>query len=95
VHRLFGVRAGDVPTVRVWAFNQGFYNLFLAAGAIGGLIALHTGQVSVGRTLVLFTCASMFLAGVVLFLSSPRNPKLGAVLGQAGPPLVVLLAASI
>ena len=36
VYRRFRTRAEDVATVRQWAFNQGWYNLFLAAGAIGG-----------------------------------------------------------
>ena len=30
--------------VRLWAFNQGFYNLFLAIGAIGGAIAGIVGS---------------------------------------------------
>jgi putative membrane protein len=85
----------DVPKVRLWAFNQGFYNLFFAAGAIGGVIALHTGNETIGRTLVLFTCASMFLAGIVLFVSDPRKARLGGVFGQALPPLIVLIAAQL
>ncbi|MCH7230394.1 DUF1304 domain-containing protein [Glycomyces sp. L485] len=30
---VFGAPSADVDTVRSWAFNQGFYNLFLAVGA--------------------------------------------------------------
>jgi putative membrane protein len=93
VHRVFLVRSEEVPAVRLWAFNQGFYNLFFAAGAIGGVVVLHTGDVDVGRTLVLFTCGSMFLAGIVLFVSDPRRARLGGVFGQALPPLIALIAA--
>jgi putative membrane protein len=93
VHRIFLVRTEDVPVVRLWAFNQGFYNLFFAAAAIGGVITLHAGDVTVGRTLVLFACGSMFLAGIVLYVSDPRKARLGGVFGQALPPLIALVAA--
>jgi putative membrane protein len=91
-HRIFLVRTEDVPKIRLWAFNQGFYNLFFAAGAIGGVAILHAGDETVGRTLVLFTCASMFLAGIVLFVSDPRTARLSGALGQGVPPLIVLIA---
>jgi putative membrane protein len=94
VHRIFLVRTEDEPTVRLWAFNQGFYNLFFAAAAIGGVILLHTGDVTAGRTLVLFACGSMFLASIVLFVSDPRKVRLRGSIGQGLAPLIVLLAAS-
>src|ERR1039458_8315419 len=50
VYRRFRTRAEDVATVRQWAFNQGWYNLFLAAGAIGGVIAIHAGMATAGRS---------------------------------------------
>jgi putative membrane protein len=38
--RGFGIRsAEDAEVIRPWALNQGFYNLFLAVGAIWGGIA--------------------------------------------------------
>lgn len=37
--RLFGIRdAAVAEAARPWALNQGFYNLFLAVGAIGGAV---------------------------------------------------------
>jgi putative membrane protein len=39
--------------VRLWAFNQGFYNIFLAAGPAVGLLAHYAGHQSVGRALVI------------------------------------------
>jgi putative membrane protein len=78
------------PDVHLWAFNQGFYNLFLAAGAIGGVIAVHAGAATEGRAITLFVCACMMGAGVVLFVSD-RKLWRGA-LGQTVPPLVALLA---
>jgi len=79
------------PDVHLWAFNQGFYNLFLAAGAFGGVIAVHAGAAVAGRAVTLFACACMMGAGIVLFVSD-RTLWRGA-LGQVVPPLVALLAA--
>lgn len=77
--------------VRLWAFNQGFYNLFVAAGLAVGLIALHTGHVEAGRALVLYCCAFMAACGLVLLVSDRRLWR--STIGQSGPPLVALVAA--
>ncbi|MGH8825669.1 MAG: DUF1304 domain-containing protein [Jiangellaceae bacterium] len=92
-HRLFRVRPEHVPAVRLWAFNQGFYNLFLGVGAIGGVVVLHVGDETVGRTLALFCCACMVAAGIVLFSSERRLWR--AALVQAVPALVVLSASLV
>jgi len=76
--------------VQLWAFNQGFYNLFLAAGPIAGLIAYHAGNVDVGRALVIYGCAFMAACGVVLFVSNRKLWR--GMLGQSGPPLIALVA---
>jgi putative membrane protein len=72
VYRRFRTRAEDVATVRQWAFNQGWYNLFLAAGAIGGVIAIHAGMATAGRSIALFSCACMLGAALVLAGSDRR-----------------------
>jgi len=92
VQRIFLGRSDASPDVILFAFNQGFYNLFLAAGAIGGVIAAHTGHAGAGRPVTLFACAAMMGAGIVLLVSD-RKLWRGA-LGQAVPPLVALLAAT-
>ena len=79
------------PGVRLWAFNQGFYNLFLAAGPVAGLIAYHAGHESVGRAMVIYGCAFMAACGVVLFVSDRTLWR--SMVGQSGPPLVALVAA--
>jgi putative membrane protein len=76
--------------VRLWAFNQGFYNLFLAAGPVAGLIAYHSGGVEAGRALVIYGCAFMAACGVVLFVSDRRLWR--GMLGQSVPPLIALIA---
>ena len=70
------------------AFNQGFYNLFLAVGIIGGSLIAITHE-TVGFTLMLFAASSMVGAGLVLFLSTKRSRR--AALLQAIPPLVGIL----
>ncbi|GAA4662633.1 MULTISPECIES: DUF1304 domain-containing protein [Amycolatopsis] len=98
VHRgIFRVRTEDVPAVLLWSVNQGCYNLFLAAGTVAGLVALHTGDATVGRTLVFYTCAFMALAGLVLAVSDlfalgrPRGSGWGGALAQTAPPLAALV----
>jgi putative membrane protein len=79
--------------VRLWAFNQGFYNLFLAVGPVAGLIAYYAGHQSVGRALVIYGCAFMAACGAVLFVSDRRLWR--GMIGQSGPPLVALIAALV
>lgn len=44
VHQgIFFVPTADVAAVQLWAFGVGFYNLFLACGAIAGVIAWGAG----------------------------------------------------
>ncbi len=63
----FGVaNQQDADTTASMAYNQGFYNLFLGLGAALGLVLFATGHETAGRTLVLFSTASMWLAATVL-----------------------------
>lgn len=93
VYRRFGAKTvEDAQARRLFAFNQGFYNLFLALGVLAGLALLHVGgNAVVGRTLVLFGCACMAGAGIVLFLSAGRRMLLAAVM-QAIFPLLAWVA---
>jgi putative membrane protein len=79
-----------VRAVRPMAFNQGFYNLALAVGAAAGIVAVTTGSGVAGRTLIVFACGCMVLAGVVLLLTDRRFLPAAAV--QAVPPLVAVVA---
>ena len=51
------------------AYNQGFYNLFLGIGAALGLLLFFGAQPAAGAALLLFSTASMLLAGC----SRPRD----------------------
>ncbi len=72
------------------AFNQGFYNLFLAVIALAGVFALHTQQRPVGAALVIAGTASMLAAAALLFATSAD--KRGAALKQGTLPLLTLVA---
>ncbi|MFF1876790.1 DUF1304 domain-containing protein [Leifsonia sp. NPDC058230] len=67
IWKRFGVaNQAAADTVRPMAYNQGFYNLFLAIGAIVGLILYGVGMHAPGLALILFTMASMVAAAIVL-----------------------------
>jgi putative membrane protein len=96
---VFSIPTADVPAVRLWSFNVGFYNLFLAAGMVAGVIIWAMGDQRLGRGLISYLCGFMILAGLVLFisdrmaLSRPRGTGVGGAAAQAMPPLVALVAA--
>lgn len=91
VYRRFRSTASQAQTTKSLAFNQGFYNLFLAAGALGGLALIATGHPRAGMVLVAWNCAFMLGAAVVLAASSPQMLR-GALI-QGLPPLAFLLGA--
>ena len=91
VWRRFGLASeADARIVRSFAYNQGFYNLFLGIGAVAGVLLALTGDVEPGRKLVLFACGSMVAAGVVLVTHNRAFARAAAI--QIVPPLVAVLA---
>ncbi|NYE21408.1 DUF1304 domain-containing protein [Microbacterium immunditiarum] len=73
------------------AYNQGFYNLFLAIGAILGIVLFWAGDAGsvagiAGRTLVLFSLGSMIAAALVLVTTGSKY--LRAALIQGTLPLI-------
>ncbi len=89
--RRFGLSTQEqAEIVRPMAFNQGFYNLFLAGGIIVGLGLIATGSPEAGRAIVLFACASMVLAGIVLLATSRAMIRAASL--QAVPPLLAIIA---
>jgi putative membrane protein len=89
VYRRFRTTAEQAQATKALALNQGFYNLFLAAGAFAGLALIATGRPGTGMTLVAWNCASMLAASIVLVASSPQMIR-GAVI-QGLAPLIFLL----
>lgn len=84
----FGTSQQEAEATKELAFNQGFYNLFLAVVTAAGIGAHLAGEETVGTTLVLTGAGSMVAAGLVLLLSSPDKAR--AALTQLGLPLVAV-----
>lgn len=85
--KAFGIRSTEeAEIIRPWAFNQGFYNLFLGiAAAVGVVVLLASGDgnfgESVGRTLIWAAVASMLGAALVLVGSDRSKARSAAVQG--------------
>ncbi len=92
VWRRFGVAdQAAAETTKPMAYNQGFYNLFLAVGAILGIVLFWAGGPDTvadvaGRTLVLFSLGSMVAAALVLVTTGSRYIR--AALIQGTLPLI-------
>ena len=86
VWRGFGIAdQADADVLRPMAFNQGFYNVFLAIGTAVGLLLLTYPAVSIaGLGIVLFALLSMLLASIVLITSNPRLLR-GALIQGVAP----------
>ncbi|MFF1571532.1 DUF1304 domain-containing protein [Leifsonia sp. NPDC058292] len=82
IWKRFGVASQEAAdTIRPMAYNQGFYNLFLAIGAIVGLILYGVGMHAAGFALILFTMASMVAAAVVLVTGGRRYVRPALIQG--------------
>jgi putative membrane protein len=87
----FGLTSqADADTVKPMAYNQGFYNVFLAVGVGLGLILMASATLAqAGFALTLFAGGSMVLASVVLVTSSPKLFR-GALIQGAAPLLGIV-----
>jgi len=81
----------QAEATRLFAFNQGFYNLFLALGAFAGLGLVLTGYARIGWMFVSWNCFCMLGAALVLAGSAPGMRR-GAVIQGAAPLLFLVLA---
>ncbi|MFF2454738.1 DUF1304 domain-containing protein [Isoptericola sp. NPDC058082] len=86
----FGTTEQGAAATRELAFNQGFYNLFLAVVTTVGIVLVAAGSTGAGAALVLAGTGSMLAAALVLFLSSPG--KRAAAVKQGTVPLLAVLA---
>ena len=93
--KMFGITSiGDAQTMRPWAFNQGFYNLFLAVIAVMGAVASaaateNTRADAIGRTLI-WTAVSCMLAAAVVLVASDRTKIRGALVQGTFPFLTIV-----
>ncbi len=89
VYSRFGINSeADAKVVGPTVLNQGYYNLFLAVGAIGGAVIVGSSRDTIGRTLAVFCCASMVAAALVLVISTPKMARAAVV--QAATPLLAI-----
>ncbi|WP_347271969.1 DUF1304 domain-containing protein [Brachybacterium equifaecis] len=92
--RTFGPATdAEVEATAELAYNQGFYNLFLAILTALGIALCASGHVAVGATLVLAGCGCMLAAASVLLLSSPH--RRGAAIRQGALPLLAVGAMGV
>jgi putative membrane protein len=88
----FGTTAEEAETTKLLAFNQGFYNLFLAIVTGVGIAAVGMGYNAVGSALVFAGAGSMAAAAIVLLLSSPDKARAALTQGTFPVIAIVLLA---
>ena len=84
----FGTTPEEAETTKLLAFNQGFYNLFLAVVTAIGIVAICLGHKAVGGALILAGVGSMLAAAAVLLASSPDKAR--AAVTQGAFPLVAV-----
>ncbi|WP_418275386.1 DUF1304 domain-containing protein [Isoptericola jiangsuensis] len=90
---VFGTTEQEAAATREMAFNQGFYNLFLAVVSAVGIVVHAAGSPDVGVALVLAGTGSMLAAALVLLLSS--SDKRGAAVRQGTLPLLAVVALGV
>ncbi|MBJ8348741.1 DUF1304 domain-containing protein [Antrihabitans sp. YC2-6] len=88
VWKRFAVESqANADVLRPMAFNQGFYNLFLAIGIAVGLI-MHNDA---GYAIVIFACASIVGAALVLAVGGKQYYR-AAVMQGITPAIALVLA---
>ncbi|ORA09360.1 DUF1304 domain-containing protein [Mycobacterium arosiense] len=87
----FGTTAAEAETTKTLAFNQGFYNLFLAIVTGVGIGAVALGHRGVGAALIFAGVGSMAAAAVVLVASAPDKARAAATQGTFPAIAIVLL----
>ncbi|MCB2412338.1 DUF1304 domain-containing protein [Demequina sp. TTPB684] len=93
VRATFGTTVEQAEATRGLAFNQGFYNLFLAAVTVVGIAGYARGSDAVGAALVVAGAGSMAAAALVLVLSD--RTKASAAVKQGALPLLALVLLAI
>jgi putative membrane protein len=91
--RVFGVRPeADSAPLRLFAVNQGLYNLGLAIVVFVGIVLVVLDASSpIGVAVVVAGCSVMALAGAALAATAPRR-TLPIAAAQGIPPLIAIVA---
>lgn len=88
-NKAFGMSPEMAESNKLFAFNQGFYNLFLAIAGLNGLGLLLGGFGDAGLALIAYSTLSMVGAALVLIYS--QRKFIVPALIQGLPPLLGLL----
>ena len=89
VNRAFRLQPEQADANRLFAFNQGVYNLALALVTFAGLCARATSEPIVGAAVLCCGCFPMILAALALFVSARHLWR--SALIQGIPPAVAVL----
>ncbi len=90
VRKTFGMTEAQAVATKEMAFNQGFYNLFLAVAVIVGIAFFAAGSPVIGSALVFAGAGSMLAAALLLLLTSPDKRR--AAITQGVFPLLAVIA---
>jgi len=85
----FGITEEEALATKELAFNQGFYNLFMAIITVTGLVIGGTGRYGLGLALIFAGTGSMLAAAAVLLASSPDKAR--AAITQGILPLIAIV----
>jgi len=85
----FGISEEEALATKELAFNQGFYNLFLAIVTVVGIVLAGFGHCGAGLALIFAGTGSMLAAAVVLLVSSPDKAR--AAITQGTLPLIAVV----
>lgn len=88
--KVFGTTPETAEVTKPLAYNQGFYNLFLAVIAVVGVAVAASRSEDVGAALIYAACGSMVAAALVLVTSD--GSKLRAALIQGLAPALAVVA---
>jgi putative membrane protein len=85
----FGITEEQALATKEMAFNQGFYNLFLAIITLTGIVIGGVGYNYIGLALIFAGTGSMLAAALVLIVSSPDKAR--AAITQGILPLIAIV----
>lgn len=91
----FGLTEEQAQATKELAFNQGFYNLFLAIITVAGIVIGGIGYNYIGIALIFAGVGSMLAAAVVLLVSSPDKARAAVIQGVFPLIAIVLLGVAV
>ena len=91
----FGISEEEALATKELAFNQGFYNLFLAIVTAVGIVLGGFEYYDIGLALIFAGTGSMVAAALVLLISSPDKARAAVTQGTLPLIAIVLLAVGL